>query len=81
LCTHIRTFPTFTIDKTTDATEIGGHARRSTRGATRAARDDAADPRNLRPADIAALAVHLMANTAITGATFEIDGGQPPVEH
>ena len=28
------------------------------------------------PADIAALAVHLMANTAITGATFEIDGGQ-----
>ena len=28
------------------------------------------------PADIAALAVHLMANTAITGATFDIDGGQ-----
>jgi len=28
------------------------------------------------PADIAALAVHLMLNTAITGATFEIDGGQ-----
>ena len=28
------------------------------------------------PADIAALAVHLMTNTAITGATFEIDGGQ-----
>ena len=27
-------------------------------------------------ADIAALAVHLMANTAITGATFDIDGGQ-----
>jgi NAD(P)-dependent dehydrogenase (short-subunit alcohol dehydrogenase family) len=28
------------------------------------------------PADIAALAVHLMANTAITGATIDIDGGQ-----
>jgi NAD(P)-dependent dehydrogenase (short-subunit alcohol dehydrogenase family) len=28
------------------------------------------------PADIAALAVHLMANTAVTGATYEIDGGQ-----
>ena len=28
------------------------------------------------PADIAALAVHLMANTAVTGAVFDIDGGQ-----
>jgi NAD(P)-dependent dehydrogenase (short-subunit alcohol dehydrogenase family) len=28
------------------------------------------------PADVAALAVHLMANTAITGATVDIDGGQ-----
>jgi len=28
------------------------------------------------PADIAALAVHLMTNTAVTGATFEVDGGQ-----
>ena len=28
------------------------------------------------PEDIAALAVHLMANTAVTGATFDIDGGQ-----
>jgi NAD(P)-dependent dehydrogenase (short-subunit alcohol dehydrogenase family) len=26
--------------------------------------------------DVAALAVHLMANTALTGATFDIDGGQ-----
>jgi NAD(P)-dependent dehydrogenase (short-subunit alcohol dehydrogenase family) len=32
------------------------------------------------PADIAALAAHLMTNTAITGATFEIDGGQQLVE-
>jgi len=30
----------------------------------------------LRPADVAALAVHLMVNTAVTGATFEIDGGR-----
>jgi NAD(P)-dependent dehydrogenase (short-subunit alcohol dehydrogenase family) len=28
------------------------------------------------PSDIAALAVHLMTNTAVTGATFDIDGGQ-----
>ena len=28
------------------------------------------------PADIAALAVHIMANTALTGATYDIDGGQ-----
>ena len=28
------------------------------------------------PADIAALAVHIMANTAITGATYDVDGGQ-----
>ena len=32
------------------------------------------------PADIAALAVHLMTNTAITCATFDIDGGQQLVE-
>jgi len=32
------------------------------------------------PADIAALAVHLMANTAVTGATFDIDGGQQLVQ-
>jgi NAD(P)-dependent dehydrogenase (short-subunit alcohol dehydrogenase family) len=28
------------------------------------------------PAEVAALAVHLMANTAVTGATYDIDGGQ-----
>ena len=28
------------------------------------------------PADVAALAVHLMLNTALTGATYDIDGGQ-----
>jgi NAD(P)-dependent dehydrogenase (short-subunit alcohol dehydrogenase family) len=28
------------------------------------------------PADVAALAIHLMTNTALTGATYDIDGGQ-----
>ena len=28
------------------------------------------------PGDVAALAIHLMINTALTGATFDIDGGQ-----
>jgi NAD(P)-dependent dehydrogenase (short-subunit alcohol dehydrogenase family) len=28
------------------------------------------------PADVAALAVHLMANSAVTGASYDIDGGQ-----
>jgi NAD(P)-dependent dehydrogenase (short-subunit alcohol dehydrogenase family) len=28
------------------------------------------------PADVARLAIHLMANTALTGATYDVDGGQ-----
>jgi NAD(P)-dependent dehydrogenase (short-subunit alcohol dehydrogenase family) len=32
--------------------------------------------RVVQPEDVAALAVHLMANTAVTGATYDIDGGQ-----
>jgi len=32
--------------------------------------------RVVQPEDIAALAVHVMTNTAITGATIDIDGGQ-----
>jgi NAD(P)-dependent dehydrogenase (short-subunit alcohol dehydrogenase family) len=32
--------------------------------------------RVVSPADVAALAVHLMTNTAVTGATYDIDGGQ-----
>ena len=35
--------------------------------------------RVIGPADVAALAVHLMTNTAVTGSTFEIDGGQQGV--
>ncbi len=32
--------------------------------------------RVVRPEDVAALAVHLMVNTALTGSTYDIDGGQ-----
>jgi NAD(P)-dependent dehydrogenase (short-subunit alcohol dehydrogenase family) len=32
--------------------------------------------RVVEPGDVAALAVHLMVNTALTGATYDIDGGQ-----
>jgi NAD(P)-dependent dehydrogenase (short-subunit alcohol dehydrogenase family) len=32
--------------------------------------------RVVTPADVGALAVHIMTNTAITGATYDIDGGQ-----
>ncbi len=32
--------------------------------------------RVVQPADVAALAVHIMTNTALTGATYDIDGGQ-----
>jgi len=32
------------------------------------------------PADVAALAVHLMTNTALTGATYDIDGGQQLID-
>jgi len=36
--------------------------------------------RVVEAADIAALAVHIMINTALTGATYDIDGGQQLVE-
>ena len=32
--------------------------------------------RVVSPADVATLAVHIMTNTALTGATYDIDGGQ-----
>jgi len=32
--------------------------------------------RVVTPADVAALAIHIMINTALTGATYDIDGGQ-----
>jgi NAD(P)-dependent dehydrogenase (short-subunit alcohol dehydrogenase family) len=33
-------------------------------------------PASLEPSDVAALAVHLIINTAITGGTYDVDGGQ-----
>jgi len=33
------------------------------------------------PDDVAALAVHIMINTALTGATYDVDGGQQLVAH
>ena len=32
------------------------------------------------PTDVAALAVHLMINTALTGATYDVDGGQQLID-
>jgi NAD(P)-dependent dehydrogenase (short-subunit alcohol dehydrogenase family) len=32
--------------------------------------------RVVEPTDVAALAIHIMSNTALTGATYDIDGGQ-----
>jgi NAD(P)-dependent dehydrogenase (short-subunit alcohol dehydrogenase family) len=32
--------------------------------------------RVVEPGDVAAVAVHLMTNTAVTGSTFDVDGGQ-----
>jgi hypothetical protein len=31
---------------------------------------------NVEPTDIGSLAVYLMGNSAVTGATYDIDGGQ-----
>ncbi len=33
------------------------------------------------PSDVAALAIHLMTNSALTGATYDIDGGQQLLSH
>jgi NAD(P)-dependent dehydrogenase (short-subunit alcohol dehydrogenase family) len=48
----------------------GGNNRRNQLRATLPIR------RVVSPADVAALAVHIMSNTALTGATYDIDGGQ-----
>jgi NAD(P)-dependent dehydrogenase (short-subunit alcohol dehydrogenase family) len=39
-------------------------------------RDSPPIGRVVGPADVAALAVHIMSNPALTGATYDIDGGQ-----
>ena len=60
------------VDTPLSATLLGGDLdkRRAELRATLPIR------RVVEPADVAALAVHLMINTAITGATCAIDGGQ-----
>ena len=60
------------VDTPLSAALLGGdlEARREQLRATLPVR------RVVGPADVAALAVHLMANTALTGATYDIDGGQ-----
>ncbi len=42
----------------------------------RAGRTEQPIGRVVGPADVARLAVHLMVNTALTGATYDVDGGQ-----
>jgi len=60
------------VDTPLSATILGDEleARRSQLRATLPIR------RVVEPADVAALAVHLMSNTALTGASYDIDGGQ-----
>jgi NAD(P)-dependent dehydrogenase (short-subunit alcohol dehydrogenase family) len=60
------------VDTPLSASLLGGDldARRARLRATLPIR------RVVGPADVAALAVQLMTNTAVTGATFDIDGGQ-----
>lgn len=64
------------VDTPLSATLLGDQldARRSQLRATLPIR------RVVEPADVAALAVHLMTNTALTGATYDIDGGQQLVK-
>jgi NAD(P)-dependent dehydrogenase (short-subunit alcohol dehydrogenase family) len=60
------------VDTPLSATLLGGDLdkRRAQLRATLPIR------RVVESADVAALAVHLMSNTAVTGATYDIDGGQ-----
>jgi hypothetical protein len=57
-----------------------GDSRLSAGRASRATPFNSPDKAVVGPADIAALAIHLMTNTAIIGATYDIDGGQQLVE-
>jgi short-subunit dehydrogenase involved in D-alanine esterification of teichoic acids len=64
--------PVFDVAKTATYTHVlvlGGSSGIGLETAWRA-------PAVVGPADVAALAVHLMTNTAVTGATYDIDGGQ-----
>jgi len=55
---------------------IGLETARLARSVGADVRDRLPIHRVVGPADVAALAIQLMANTAITGATYDIDGGQ-----
>jgi hypothetical protein len=57
-------------------TAVDVAARRSTRGRREELRTTLRISRVVGPPDVAALAVHIMTNTALTGATYDIDGGQ-----
>jgi len=57
-------------------TPLGINPRRPPRQAAQRSPRDASHPCVVGPADVAALAVHIMSNTAITGGTYDIDGGQ-----
>ena len=56
---------------TIDVAAFGEHA-----DALASQRDELRREAGVGPDDVAALAVHLMTNTALTGATYDIDGGQ-----
>jgi NAD(P)-dependent dehydrogenase (short-subunit alcohol dehydrogenase family) len=60
------------VDTPLSASLLGGHLEE------RRAQLRATLPigRVVGPADVAALAVHVMTNTALTGATYDVDGGQ-----
>jgi NAD(P)-dependent dehydrogenase (short-subunit alcohol dehydrogenase family) len=64
------------VDTPLSASLLGDEleSRRNQLGATLPIR------RVVQPADVAALAVHIMTNTALTGATYDIDGGQQLVQ-
>ncbi|GAP54389.1 3-oxoacyl-[acyl-carrier-protein] reductase FabG, partial [Arthrobacter sp. Hiyo6] len=60
------------VDTPLSASLLGDNldARRSELGRTLPIR------RVVEPEDVAALAVHIMTNSALTGATFDVDGGE-----
>jgi NAD(P)-dependent dehydrogenase (short-subunit alcohol dehydrogenase family) len=64
------------VDTELSATLLGDQLERR----RRQLRDTLPIGRVVGPADVAALAVHLMTNTALTGATYDIDGGQQFVD-
>jgi NAD(P)-dependent dehydrogenase (short-subunit alcohol dehydrogenase family) len=60
------------VDTPLSARLLGDHLEER----RRQLRDTLPIGRVVGPRDVAALAVHLMANTALNGATYDIDGGQ-----